>query len=88
MILLTLSMLMIDISESSVYRILKSYDLITSPAYIVISAADHFKHPTKQVHELWQTDFSYFKIVGWGWYYLSTVMDDYSRYILAWRKKV
>lgn len=73
------------ISESSVYRILKSYDLITSPAYIVISAADHFKHPTKEVHELWQTDFSYFKIVGWGWYYLSTVMDDYSRYILAWK---
>ena len=73
------------ISESSVYRILKSYDLITSPAYIVISAADHFKQPTKQIHELWQTDFSYFKIVGWGWYYLSTVMDDYSRYILAWK---
>jgi len=73
------------ISESSVYRILKSYDLITSPAYIVISAADHFKQPTKYVHELWQTDFSYFRIVGWGWYYLSTVMDDYSRYILAWK---
>ncbi len=73
------------ISESSVYRILKSYDLITSPAYIVISAADTFKRPTKEVHELWQTDFSYFRIVGWGWYYLSTVMDDYSRYILAWK---
>lgn len=73
------------ISESSVYRILKAYDLITSPAYVVISAADRFQHPTKGVHELWQTDFSYFKIVGWGWYYLSTVMDDYSRYILAWK---
>jgi len=73
------------ISESSVYRILKAYDLITSPAYIVISAADRFKQPTRSVHELWQTDFSYFRIVGWGWYYLSTVMDDYSRYILAWK---
>ena len=73
------------ISESSVYRILKAFDLITSPAYIVISAADSFKQPTKRVHELWQTDFSYFRIVGWGWYYLSTVMDDYSRYILAWK---
>ena len=73
------------ISESSVYRILQSYDLITSPAYIVVSAADNFKQPTKGVHELWQTDFSYFRIVGWGWYYLSTVMDDYSRYILAWK---
>ena len=67
------------------YRILKSYDLITSPAYIVISAADRFKQPTKCLHELWQTDFSYFRIVGWEWYYLSTVMDDYSRYILAWK---
>ena len=73
------------ISESSVYRILKAFDLITSPAYIVVSAADRFKQPTKGVHELWQTDFSYFRIVGWGWYYLSTVMDDYSRYILAWK---
>jgi len=73
------------ISESSVYRILKAYDLITSPAYIVVSAADRFKQPTKGVHELWQTDFSYFRIVGWGWYYLSSVMDDYSRYILAWK---
>lgn len=73
------------ISESSVYRILKSYDLVTSPAYIVLSAADHFKDPTKGSNELWQTDFSYFRIINWGWYYLSTVMDDYSRYILAWK---
>jgi len=27
----------------------------------------------------------YFKIQGWGWYYLATVMDDYSRYILSWQ---
>lgn len=73
------------ISESSVYRILKSYDLISSPHYIVMSARDKFRHPTKAVNELWQTDFTYFKVCGWGWYYLSTVMDDYSRYILAWR---
>lgn len=73
------------ISESSVYRILKACDLITSPAYILISARDKFEHPTKRVNELWQTDFSYFKITGWGWYYLSTVMDDYSRFIIAWK---
>jgi len=73
------------ISESSVYRILKSYDLIMSPNYIVMSASDKFKNPTKMVNELWQTDFTYFKIQGWGWYYLSTVMDDYSRYIISWK---
>jgi len=73
------------ISESSVYRILKSFDLITSPAYIVLSASDKFKHPTRRQNELWQTDFTYFKIIGWGWYYLSTILDDYSRYIIAWK---
>lgn len=73
------------ISESSVYRILKSYDLITSPAFIVMSASDKFKDPTSYVNELWQTDFTYFKIIGWGWYYMASVLDDYSRYIIAWR---
>jgi transposase InsO family protein len=72
------------ISESSVYRILRDYDLVASPAYIVLSASDEFKHKTSRVNQLWQTDFTYFKIIGWGWYYLSTVLDDYSRYIIAW----
>jgi putative transposase len=73
------------ISERSVYRILKDFDLMTSPAYIVMSAAAEFNDKTKRVHELWQTDFTYFKIVDWGWHYLSTVLDDYSRYIVSWR---
>ena len=72
------------LSESSVYRILKAEDLITSPAYVVLSAAKTFAHPTHRPNELWQTDFTYLQVVGWGWYYLSTVLDDYSRYILAW----
>lgn len=73
------------VSESSVYRILKAHDLITSPSFTVLSAADQFQHPTRRVNELWQTDFTYFRVVGWGWYFLSTVMDDYSRYIISWR---
>ena len=73
------------ISESSVYRILKLNGLITSPAYTVLSAKDKFDQPTTRVNQLWQTDFTYLKIIHWGWYYLSTVMDDYSRYILSWR---
>ena len=73
------------ISESSVYKILREYDLLTSPHYIVMSAADSFKHKTKRVNEMWQTDFTYFKVVGWGWFYLSTILDDYSRYILSWK---
>jgi transposase InsO family protein len=73
------------ISESSVYRLLKQYDLITSPAYILMKAGDKFQNPTQCVNELWQTDFTYFRIVGWGWYYLSSVLDDYSRYIISWK---
>ena len=72
------------ISESSVYRILKRRGLITSPAYIIMQASDEFKDKTVRVNQMWQTDFTYFKIIGWGWYYLSTVMDDYSRYIIHW----
>jgi putative transposase len=64
---------------------LKAADLITRPAYILMSASDAFKNPTARVHEMWQTDFTYFRIVNWGWYSLSTVLDDFSRYIIAWR---
>ena len=72
------------ISESSVYRILKERGLITSPAWILMQAADEFKDKTTYVHQQWQMDFTYFKIIGWGWYYLSTVLDDFSRYIITW----
>lgn len=74
----------IFISESSVYRILKSRGLINTPAHIFMQAADEFTSKTGFVHQMWQTDFTYFKILGWGWYYLSTVLDDYSRYIVHW----
>jgi putative transposase len=73
------------VSEASVYRLLKAHDLITSPAYVVIKAANEFKDKTTAINQLWQTDFTYLKITGWGWYYLSTVLDDFSRYIVAWK---
>ena len=87
------------VSESSVYRILKAADLITAPDYVVIKAAPSrqiaLQSPAGQwmsvtdkttaINQMWQTDFTYFKIIGWGWYYLSTILDDYSRYIIAWK---
>ncbi len=73
------------VSEASVYRLLKAHDLITSPAFIVIKAASEFKDKTSAPNQLWQTDFTYFKVIGWGWFYLSTILDDYSRYIIAWK---
>lgn len=73
------------VSEASVYRLLKAHDLITSPAFIVMKAASEFKDKTTAINQLWQTDFTYLKIIGWGWYYLSTILDDYSRYIISWK---
>ena len=73
------------ISEASVYRLLKAHDLITSPAFIVIKAANEFKNKTTAINQLWQTDFTYLKVIGWGWFYLSTILDDFSRYIIAWK---
>ena len=73
------------VSEASVYRLLKAHDLITSPAFIVMKAADEFKDKTTAPNQLWQTDFTYLKVIGWGWFYLSTILDDFSRYIIAWK---
>ena len=70
------------VSESSVYRILKSNGLITTPTFRVMSASDSFYDKTTSVNQMWQTDFTYFKIYGWDWYYLSTILDDYSRFIV------
>ena len=73
------------VSEASVYRLLRAQGLITSPAHIVMKAADAFKDKTTAPNQLWQTDFTYLKVTGWGWFYLSTILDDFSRYIVAWK---
>ena len=73
------------VSEASAYRILKAYDLITSPAFIIVKAAEEFKDKTTAPNQLWQTDFTYLKVTCWGWFYLSTILDDFSRYIVAWK---
>ena len=73
------------VSEASVYRILKAQDLIPSPAFIVVKAANEFRDKTTRPNQMWQTDFTYLKVIGWGWYYLSTILDDFSRYVIAWK---
>ncbi len=70
-----------SISESSAYRFLKEADLIAAPDYVVIKVADAFADRTTAINEMWQTDFTYFEVIGWGWFYLGTILDDYSRYI-------
>ncbi len=73
------------VSEATVYRLLKAHDLITSPAFVVIKADDGFKRKTSPPNGMRQADFTYFEIIGWVWVYLSTVFDDYSRHIIAWK---
>ena len=41
------------------------------PGLIVMKAADEFKDKTTAPNQLWQTDFTYLKVTGWGWFYLS-----------------
>jgi putative transposase len=53
--------------------------------YIVMKAADEFKEKTTASNQLWQTEFTYLKVIGWGWFNLSTVLDDFSRYIINWK---
>ncbi len=72
------------VSESTVYRILRREGLVKRQE-IELTAAKEYHTKTMRPHQMWATDASYFRVVGWGYYYLVTVMDDYSRFILAWK---
>ena len=72
------------VSESTVYRILKREGLVKRQE-TQLSAAKEYHTKTKRPHQMWATDASYFRVFGWGYYYLVTVMDDYSRFILGWK---
>jgi len=71
-----------SVSESTVYRILRREGLVKSPD-MQLKAGKEYHRKTTSPHQMWATDASYFKVIGWGYYYLVTVMDDYSRFILA-----
>jgi len=72
------------VSESTVYRILSREGLVKrQEVQLVVGKEYHTK--TTRPHQMWATDASYFRVVGWGYYYLVTVMDDYTRFILAWK---
>jgi putative transposase len=72
------------VSESTVYRILRREGLVKRQE-TQLRAAKEYHTKTTRSHQMWATDASYFRVVGWGYYYLVTVMDDYSRFILAWK---
>ena len=72
------------ISTSTVYRVLRQEGLVKRRV-LPLPAGKEYHRKTTGPHQLWATDASYFKVVGWGFYYLVTVMDDFSRFILAWK---
>ncbi len=72
------------VSESTVYRLLRREGLVKRQEIQPMAAAEYHTRTTRP-HQMWATDASYFKVVGWGYYYLVTVMDDYSRFILGWK---
>jgi len=71
------------VSESTVYRILKREGLIKPGEVVGFKAGKEYHRKTKKPNELWATDCAHLKVVDWGWYYLVTVMDDYSRFIIV-----
>jgi len=76
------------ISESTVYRILKREGLIKPAEIIGFKAAKEYRRKTKRPNELWASDCCHLRVIDWGWYYLETVMDDFSRFILSWDLKI
>ncbi len=76
--------LRLSVGESTVYRILKREGLVKPPE-IQLVAGKEYQRKTTGPHQMWATDASYFRVRGWGYYYMVTVMDDYSRSILAWK---
>jgi transposase len=75
------------ISESTIYRILKREGLIKPAETIGFKASKEYRRKTKQPNELWASDCCHLKVIAWGWYYMETVMDDFSRFILSWDLK-
>jgi putative transposase len=75
------------VSESTVFRILKREGLVKPAEITGFKAGKEYHHKTKSPNDLWATDCSHIKVIEWGWYYLVTVMDDYSRFILSWELK-
>lgn len=75
------------ISESTVYRILKREGLIKPAELVGFKAGKEYHRKTKRPNELWATDCAHLKVIDWGWYYLVTVMDDFSCFILGWELK-
>ncbi len=73
-----------SVSESTVYRLLRAQRLLPRRTPEREPAGKEFRHKTRCINELWQSDATRFFVPGWGHYWLVSVLDDYSRRILVW----
>lgn len=71
------------VSEATVYRVLRRHGLNRTITVVGFPATKEFRVKTTAPNQLWQSDASYFFVVGWGWDYSILVLDDYSRFVLA-----
>jgi putative transposase len=71
------------VSESTVYRILKEKGLIYPRPLGEMPAQKQWRHKTTRPDELWQCDATNLFVVGWGYYKLIPVEDDFARKIIA-----
>jgi transposase InsO family protein len=75
-----------SVSNKKVYRIFKEEGLLAKPQprnAELYQAAKLFELLPSGPNDLWQTDVTYIHIPGHGWWYAVTVIDYFSRYLLA-----
>lgn len=77
----------LQVSDRQVYRVMKLHKLLQKRRGKNIAetyqAAKLFALLPQKANDLWQMDVTYLHIPGFGWYYAVTVIDYYSRYLLA-----
>ncbi len=75
-----------QITNRQCYRVMKDEGLLQRKkprAAILYQAARLWELLPDQPNDLWQMDVTYVHIPGYGWWYVITVIDYYSRYVLA-----
>jgi len=76
-----------SVSESTVYRKLRERGLVRKPDTRSFFVSEEFDIRTTEINQLWHIDAMYLKLDCSCWFHLISILDDYSRRILAWNLK-